>query len=71
MRQYISAVDEELLVGLVDVEANPLRELPMSGMDEHQKKRARQLALMLTMHERLSSNGMDSRSGMGTTRATI
>ena len=27
MRQYISAVDEELHVELVDVEANPLREL--------------------------------------------
>ena len=50
MRQYISAVDEELYVGLVDVEANPLRELPMTGMNEAQKKRARQLAFMLTLH---------------------
>ena len=35
---------------LVDVEANPLRELHMTGMNEAQKKRARQLAFMLTMH---------------------
>ena len=49
MRQYISAVDEEFYVELVDVEANPLRELPLSGMNEPQKKRARQLAFMLTM----------------------
>ena len=34
MRQYISAVDEELYVELVDVEANPLRELPLAGMNE-------------------------------------
>ena len=32
MRQYTSAVDEELYVELVDVEANPLRELLMAGM---------------------------------------
>ena len=50
MRQYISAVDEELYVGHVDVEANPLRELRMSGTNEPQKKRARQLAFMMTMH---------------------
>ena len=50
MRQYISAVDEELYVELVDVEANPLRELPLAGMNEPQKKPARQLAFMLTMH---------------------
>ena len=48
--QYISAVDEELYVELVDVEANPLRELPLAGMNEPQKKPARQLAFMLTMH---------------------
>ena len=36
---------------LVDVEANPLRELLMTGMNEAQKKkRGRQLAFMLTMH---------------------
>ena len=39
MRQYISAVDEEHYVELVDVEANPLRELPLSGMNEPQKNR--------------------------------
>ena len=47
---HISAVNEELHVELVDVEANPLRELPLSGMNVPQKKRARQLAFMLTMH---------------------
>ena len=45
MRQYILAVDEELHVELVDVEANPLRELPLAGMNEPQKKRVRQLAV--------------------------
>ena len=44
------AVDEELHVELVDAEANPSRELPMSGTNEAQKKRARQLAFMLTKH---------------------
>ena len=53
MRQYILAVDEELYVELVDVEANPLRELPLSGMNEPQKKRARQLAFMLTCTRRI------------------
>ena len=43
---------KELHVELVDVEANPLRELPLSGMNELQKKRARQLAFMLTMHRK-------------------
>ena len=56
MRQYIAAVDEELYLELVNVEANPLREMPLAGMNEPQKKRARQLACMLTMH-------MDSKSG--------
>ena len=50
MRQYIAAVDEEVYLELVDVEANPLRELPLAGMNEPLKKRARQLAFMLTMH---------------------
>ena len=50
MRQYIAAVDEELYLKLVDVEANPLREMPLAGMNEPQKRRARQLAFMLTMH---------------------
>ena len=45
MRQY-----EELYLGLVNVEANPLREMPLAGMNEPQKRRARQLAFMLTMH---------------------
>ena len=49
MRQYIAAVDEKLLE-LVSVEANPLREMPLAGMNEPQKRRARQLAFMLTMH---------------------
>ena len=50
MRQYIAAVDEELYLKLVNVEANPLREMPLVGMNEPQKRRARQLAFMLTMH---------------------
>ena len=50
MRQYIAAVDEELYLELVNVEANPLREMPLAGMNEPQKRRARQLAFMLTMH---------------------
>ena len=49
-RQYIAAVDEELYMELVRVEANPLREMPLAGMNEPQKRRARQLAFMLTMH---------------------
>ena len=50
MRQYIAAVDEELYLELVHVEANPLREMPWARMNEPQKRRARQLSLMLTMH---------------------
>ena len=50
MRQYIAAVDEELYLELVNVEANPLREMPLAGTNEPQKRRARQLAFMLTMH---------------------
>ena len=50
MRQYIAAVDEELYLEFVNVEANPLREMLLAGMNEHQKRRARQLAFMLTMH---------------------
>ena len=50
MRQYIAAVGEELYLEIVNVEANPLREMPLAGMNEHQKRRARQLAFMLTMH---------------------
>ena len=49
MRQYIAAVDEFYLE-LVNVEANPLREMLLARMNEHQKRRARQLAFMLTMH---------------------
>ena len=53
MRQYIAAVDEELYLELVNVEANPLREVPLVGMNEPQKRRARQLAFMLNdAHER-------------------
>ena len=50
MRLYIAAVDEELYLELVNVGANPLREMPLVGMNEPQKRRARQLAFMLTMH---------------------
>ena len=50
MRQYIAAADEELHLELVNVEANPLREMPLAGMNVPQKRQARQLAFMLTMH---------------------
>ena len=46
MRQYIAAVDEELHLELV----NMLREMPLVGMNEPHKRRARQLAFMLTVH---------------------
>ena len=49
MRQYVAAVNEELHIELVDVDANPLRELPLAGMSEPQKRRVRQLAFILTM----------------------
>ena len=49
MPQYVAAVNEKLHIELVDVHANPLRELPLAGMSEPQKRRARQLAFMLTM----------------------
>ena len=35
---------------LVNVESNPLREMPLPNTNELQKRRARQLAFMLTMH---------------------
>ena len=47
---FTSDVDEELFTELVDVEANPLRELLMVNMNQPQKTRTRQLAVMLTMH---------------------
>ena len=50
MRQYIAVVDEELFEELTDIEANPLREVPLTEMSDLQKRRARQLAFMLTMH---------------------
>ena len=50
MRQHIAAVDEELYLELVNVEANPLGELFLSGMSDVRKKRTKQLAFMLMMH---------------------
>ena len=50
MRQYIAALDEDLYLELVNVESNPLREMPLACVSEPQKRRARQLAFMLTMH---------------------
>ena len=50
MRQYTAAVDEELFEELSDVEASPLRKVPSAGMSDPQKRRARHLAFMLTMH---------------------
>ena len=44
------AVDEKLYAELANVEANPLGELSLLGMSDVQKKRAKQLAFMLTMH---------------------
>ena len=38
MRQYIAAVDEEVYLELANVEANPLREMPLAGMNEPQKR---------------------------------
>ena len=38
MRQYIAAVDEELYLELVNVEANQFREMPLADMNEPQKK---------------------------------
>ena len=52
MRQYVAAVDEELYIELLDVDSNPLRELPLAGLDVLQKRRARQLVFTLTMHTR-------------------
>ena len=51
--RYVStsaAVDEELHLEFVNVEANPLREMPLAIMNEPQKRRARHFAFMLTMH---------------------
>ena len=42
------STSRRLMRSSVDVQTNPLRELPMTGMNEAQKKRARQLAFMLT-----------------------
>ena len=38
MRHYIAAVDEEFYLELVNVEANPLREMPLARMNEPQKR---------------------------------
>ena len=37
MRQYIAAVDEKIHLERGNVEANPLREMPLAGMNEPQK----------------------------------
>ena len=64
------AVDEKLCAELVDVEANPLRELSLPGLSDVQKKRAKQLAFMLMMHTKNRAiqmisdhETMNSRSG--------
>ena len=59
MRQYIAAVDEEIYLELVNVEANLLREMPLAGMNEPHKRRARQHAFMLTMHTKRSCTSDD------------
>ena len=38
MRQYIAAVDEELFEELTDIEANALREVPLTEMSDLQKE---------------------------------
>ena len=44
------AVDEKLHAELANVEANPLGELFLLGMNDAQKKRVKQLAFMLMVH---------------------
>ena len=44
------AVGEKLCAELADVEANPLGDLFLPGMNDARKKRVEQLAFMLTMH---------------------
>ena len=44
------AVDEKLCAELADVEANPLGELLLPGMNDAREKRVEQLAFMLMMH---------------------
>ena len=44
------AVDEKLCAELVDVEANPLGELSLPGVNDARKKRVKQLAFMLMKH---------------------
>ncbi|CAK0840370.1 unnamed protein product, partial [Prorocentrum cordatum] len=50
MRQYLSALDETLHAEVLDVDANPTRELTMNDMAAEAQRRARQLAFILTMH---------------------
>ena len=54
------AVDE-LCAELADVEANPLGELSLPEMNGAQKKRAKQLAFMLTVHTKNRANQMITR----------
>ena len=61
MRLYIAAVDEELYLKLVSVEANPLGELFLPGVSDAQKKRAKQLAFMLMMHTKNRAIQMTTR----------
>ena len=61
MRLYIAAVDEELYLELVSVEANPLGELFLPGVSDAQKKRAKQLAFMLMMHTKNRAIQMTTR----------
>ena len=46
------AVDEKLCAELADVEANPLGELSLLGMNDAREKRIKQLAFMLMVHAR-------------------
>ena len=44
------AVHEKLYAELADVEANPLGEMFLPGMNDARKKRVKQLAFMLMTH---------------------
>ena len=53
------AVDGKLCAELADVEANPLGELFLPGISDARKKRVEQLAFMLMVHTKKSSNPDD------------
>ena len=57
MRQCVSAVDEALNVEIVDVEANPLRELPWAGMSKTSEETSETACVHVDdAHERASTS---------------